>query len=258
MSKDFEKEYNQMLDSEIPDLWSRIEPQLHDKAVINDVAKESAKQVKVTRKHSKFVPFPMIGGLVAACLVAFLVIPFSINIKNKSNSVPASFDAVASENMASASEDTASSTDYDSINYSEKAETSDIAAAEAPAESANNTPALDSSYSDASEENAYDEVTRVYISDFAYLQMDHNVDIYALGDDFYYCDTTYTNDDSHIPNELFEVEVDDITYFCMYYSFEATEYAPSNISETGCIIGLSSKYFSTDEAESILLNAQFY
>lgn len=69
MSKNLKEEYEQMLDSGMPDLWSRIEPQLHEKTV------EKKTFGKNKRRY-------MYSGMAAACLCLVIAIPVMIRTMN--------------------------------------------------------------------------------------------------------------------------------------------------------------------------------
>ena len=71
MSKDFKNEYENLLDSEIPDLWSRIEPQLHEK-----------EKVKPKKKIRRLYAY---SGVAAACLCLAIAIPVIIRTMNDSS-----------------------------------------------------------------------------------------------------------------------------------------------------------------------------
>ena len=71
MSKDFKNEYENLLDSEIPDLWSRIEPQLHEK-----------EKVKPKKKIRRLYAY---SGVAAACLCLAITIPVIIRTMNDSS-----------------------------------------------------------------------------------------------------------------------------------------------------------------------------
>lgn len=71
MSKDFKNEYENLLDSEIPDLWSRIEPQLHEK-----------EKIKPKKKIRRLYAY---SGVAAACLCLAIAIPVIIRTMNDSS-----------------------------------------------------------------------------------------------------------------------------------------------------------------------------
>ncbi len=68
MSKDLEKEYKALMDSEVPDLWARIESGLDEKPVCSY-------QKNIDRKKQSI---KMWAGLVAACVCIVLSIPVMI------------------------------------------------------------------------------------------------------------------------------------------------------------------------------------
>lgn len=88
MSKDLKKEYEEMLDAQIPDLWSRIEPNLHEKT--NVVSNETFPQVQpvsfeqyrsntvVSKKKLSPRTMSMIISAAAACLCLAIAIPVMV------------------------------------------------------------------------------------------------------------------------------------------------------------------------------------
>ena len=90
MSKDFKSEYENQLDFEIPDLWSRIEPQLHEKAAQPQV---------VVKKKNKLRRIYAYSGIAVACLCVVIAIPVlmgNMDRKDASNDMVA-MDSAASE-----------------------------------------------------------------------------------------------------------------------------------------------------------------
>lgn len=71
MSKDFKNEYENLLDSEIPDLWSRIEPQLHEK-----------ERKKTKKKPRRLYAY---SGVAAACLCLAIAVPVIVRTMNGSS-----------------------------------------------------------------------------------------------------------------------------------------------------------------------------
>lgn len=71
MSKDFEKEYKAMVQSEIPDLWNRIESGLSEKPI-----KEEIKPLP--QREKKRIRYGMWGGIAAACLCLIVAVPVFI------------------------------------------------------------------------------------------------------------------------------------------------------------------------------------
>ncbi len=116
MSKDFKNEYENQLDFEIPDLWSRIEPQLHEKTVQPMAAQENMQQpmaaqapvnmqqpyVAVPKKKSKIRWIYAYSGIAVACLCVVIAIPVlmgNMERKDASNQMVA-MDSGASEESA--------------------------------------------------------------------------------------------------------------------------------------------------------------
>lgn len=67
MSKDLEREYKALVNSEVPDLWARIEAGLEDKKMTAD------SQMKTVR--GKKVNVKMWAGLAAACVCVAMIVP---------------------------------------------------------------------------------------------------------------------------------------------------------------------------------------
>ena len=84
MERDFEREFKELKQSEIPDLWNRIEAGLSEKKNVillsqNTVVTDNRNPVR--KKRSSFRKW---GTLIAACLCIFLIMPaFSLLIRNK-------------------------------------------------------------------------------------------------------------------------------------------------------------------------------
>lgn len=72
MSRDLKHEYEAMLDQEIPDLWSRIEPRLADKKGTQN-AESKGKSIRTRRiKRSTIAVW---GSLAAACVCLAIILP---------------------------------------------------------------------------------------------------------------------------------------------------------------------------------------
>lgn len=79
MSRDLKREYEAMLDQEIPDLWSRIEPQLADKKTAQAVPLRPAESgsrggVRKKQRISRRT-IAVWGSFAAACVCLAIVIP---------------------------------------------------------------------------------------------------------------------------------------------------------------------------------------
>ena len=117
MSKDFKSEYENQLDFEIPDLWSRIEPQLHEKAAQPMAAQANVWQPNVqqpmvaqapvnmqqpqvvVKKKNKLRRIYAYSGIAVACLCVVIAIPVlmgNMDRKDASNDMVA-MDSAASE-----------------------------------------------------------------------------------------------------------------------------------------------------------------
>lgn len=95
MERDFEREFRELKQNEIPDLWNRIEAGLSEK---NDFVKENTKKPFAWRKW---------GTLIAACVCVVIILPaFSLLIRDKSYSGSGSdtaantTEAIAEDNAA--------------------------------------------------------------------------------------------------------------------------------------------------------------
>lgn len=113
MSKDFKSEYENQLDFEIPDLWSRIEPQLHEKAsqatvnmqqpvTVQMVANNQQPYVAVKTKKSKLRRIYAYSGIAVACLCVVIAIPVlmgNMERKDASNDMVAMDSAVSEESV---------------------------------------------------------------------------------------------------------------------------------------------------------------
>lgn len=117
MGRDLKKEYEAMLDHEIPDLWSRIEPQLADKkkegaAQSMAPVQQAAQSVSSTggapkRRGISRRSIAVWGSLVAACVCLAIVIPAFIRNGKMS-------EKQANDQTQSAScSDTSAMDDYD-------------------------------------------------------------------------------------------------------------------------------------------------
>lgn len=99
MSKDLKEEYEHMLDSGMPDLWDRIEPQLHEK-------KTEKKGINRSKRIYLY------SGMAAACLCLAIAIPAIIRtrdngMQNSTGSYMMADETASAENngMADGAED---------------------------------------------------------------------------------------------------------------------------------------------------------
>lgn len=117
MERDFEREFRELKQNEIPDLWNRIEAGLSEK---NDFVKENTKKPYAWRKW---------GTLIAACVCVVIILPaFSLLIRDKSYSGSGS-DTAANTTEAIA-EDNAAAMDTATAENAECGFAADEAAAE--------------------------------------------------------------------------------------------------------------------------------
>ena len=72
MSRDLKHEYEAMLDQEIPDLWSRIEPRLADKKATQN---EEPKGKSIRTRRIKRSTIAVWGSLAAACVCLAIILP---------------------------------------------------------------------------------------------------------------------------------------------------------------------------------------
>lgn len=80
MSRDLKQEYEAMLDQEIPDLWSRIEPRLADKKATQNV-EPKGKSIRTRRIRRSTIA--VWGSLAAACVCLAIILPaWRGNVKN--------------------------------------------------------------------------------------------------------------------------------------------------------------------------------
>ena len=93
MSKRLEEEYRKMVESEVPDLWSRIESGLREKTPAPEI-KESAKaeeKVQVSPVNGKKKKpvivklIPWMGGIAAAAIILVLVLPAVLKTTKNTN-----------------------------------------------------------------------------------------------------------------------------------------------------------------------------
>lgn len=116
MERDFEREFRELKQNEIPDLWNRIEAGLSEK---NDFVKEDTKKPFAWRKW---------GALIAACVCVVIILPaFSLLIRDKSYSGSGS-DTAANTAEATA-EDNAAAMDTATAENAECGFAADEAAA---------------------------------------------------------------------------------------------------------------------------------
>ncbi len=72
MSRDLKHEYEAMLDQEIPDLWSRIEPRLSDKKGTQNAESE---RKRIRPRRIKRSTIAVWGSLAAACVCLAIILP---------------------------------------------------------------------------------------------------------------------------------------------------------------------------------------
>ena len=77
MSKDLEREYRALVNSEAPDLWARIEAGLEEKktADLYSVSNSVSNSISIEKNQKKRVDFKLWAGLAAACACVALIVP---------------------------------------------------------------------------------------------------------------------------------------------------------------------------------------
>ena len=85
MSRDLEREYRALVNSEAPDLWARIEAGLEDKKTAPETAKTAASDLHITdfpttdaqreQPRIRKVNFRVWAGIAAACACVALIVP---------------------------------------------------------------------------------------------------------------------------------------------------------------------------------------
>lgn len=95
MSKNFEKEYIEMAQNEIPDLWDRIEAGLTGKSAPEKITKNNTK---------KLIPFRRYAGLAAAILCVAIIIPASKLIRQSSGNSYSADTATYEESYSTTTE----------------------------------------------------------------------------------------------------------------------------------------------------------
>lgn len=87
MGRDFEQEFRELKQSEIPDLWNRIEAGLSEKTNMTHVSGNAITVEKGRRNIRKRFSWRKWGTLIAACLCVIIIFPaFSLFVRNKSYS----------------------------------------------------------------------------------------------------------------------------------------------------------------------------
>ena len=109
MSKNFEEEYKNMVQAEVPDLWGRIEAGLREKdvkAASETAAKQTFEEVTAPEKTSPepvksatgkkknviFKILPWAGGIAAAALILIIAIPTVILVNRAKNTKSATME----------------------------------------------------------------------------------------------------------------------------------------------------------------------
>lgn len=116
MSKNFEEEYKNMVASEVPDLWGRIEAGLREKevkAVPEEAVKqepevtatatpepvqaaaEPAKSAPAKKKNVIFKILPWVGGIAAAALILIVAVPTVILVSRSKSTKSATMENAA-------------------------------------------------------------------------------------------------------------------------------------------------------------------
>ncbi len=162
MSKDFKKEYRELAQNEIPDLWNRIEARLTEKTSSPNSSIEAASepapaQSRSVKSHSGIIIFlKRYAGLAAAVLCVAFIIPFLMQSDRMGKSTSSlATEEVMEEAVAEAAADTEAVQEESLI--PEEAE--EMSVEEGEEERAAGTEAAAEELSDAGLENAAIEDT---------------------------------------------------------------------------------------------------
>lgn len=123
MSKNFEEEYRQMIDSELPDLWDRIEAQLPKAATAMPVVSEETEGRKLFYK--RWMPAVIAGAAALLFVIAAFPVLFLPRDKVNENGIMLeatdTADAGGAMDMAIAPDMCCEAADYDEIPQGETA-----------------------------------------------------------------------------------------------------------------------------------------
>lgn len=123
MSKNFEEEYRQMIDSELPDLWDRIEAQLPKTAAAMPVVSEETERRKIFYK--KWMPALIVGAAALIFVIAAFPVLFLPRSKGDEsgvmNEAAGCADNGGAMDMAAAPDMYCEAADYDEIPLGETA-----------------------------------------------------------------------------------------------------------------------------------------
>ncbi len=139
MSKNFEEEYRQMIDSELPDLWNRIEAQLPKAAAAMPAVSEETeasvsgtvnKEETVTARrkrhfHNRWMPAVIVGAAALIFVIAAFPVLFlprgKSNESERMNEATGCADSGGAMDMAAAPDMYCEAADYDEIPQEETA-----------------------------------------------------------------------------------------------------------------------------------------
>lgn len=123
MSKNFEEEYRQMIDSELPDLWDRIEAQLPKTAAAMPVVSEETERRKIFYK--RWMPALIVGAAALVFVIAAFPVLFLPRSKGDEspmmNEAAGCADNGGAMDMAAAPDMYCEAADYDEIPQEETA-----------------------------------------------------------------------------------------------------------------------------------------
>lgn len=123
MSKNFEEEYRQMIDSELPDLWDRIEAQLPKTAAAMPVVSEETERRKIFYK--RWMPAVIVGAAALIFVIAAFPVLFLPRSKDdeseRMNEATGCADSGGAMDMAAAPDMYCEAADYDEIPQEEAA-----------------------------------------------------------------------------------------------------------------------------------------
>ncbi len=166
MSKDFKKEYRELAQNEIPDLWNRIEARLTEKtsspnSSIEAVSEPAPAQSRSVKSHSGIIIFlKRYAGLAAAVLCVAFIIPFLMQSDRMGKSTSSlATEEVMEEAVADAAADTEAVQEESLMTAEIPEEAEEMSVEEGEEESAAGTEAAAEELSDAGLENAAIEDT---------------------------------------------------------------------------------------------------
>ena len=86
MKKDFEKAYKELAETEVPDLWDRIESDLSEKSAPAETKAEKNKKTAPVNKKTKIAVFMRKYSALAAAIVCAIILIPTMSVMKKSDS----------------------------------------------------------------------------------------------------------------------------------------------------------------------------